>query len=345
VTKRGEKQCGADSSEATEAAARWDARLRAHDCSPEERAQFQKWLHERPENTKEFSTLQRGLELLQAASATHPSLRAMRDRAAAERDRARSWRMLRAVAAILLATIGAAWIALTMQSPDPPDEAPRIASVFQTAIGERSTVQLQDGSEIALDTRSRVEVSYASDRRDIAIAEGRAYFQVAKDASRPFTVDAAGNKIVALGTQFDVRLDADYLYVTLIEGSVEVRPDWVGDNAPPPRRLVPGDRLALDREGGAVTIERADIEKVVSWKEGRILFEDTPLDKVVAEINRYSTAKIVVEDTKLAQLRVNGLFYTDHPEDFLNALTQFLPIRVRIDRTGTAYISQASAQR
>jgi transmembrane sensor len=329
---------------AIEAASRWDARLRAHDCSAQERAQFQDWLNQSPENARQFSLLQRGLEALQAASTTHPSLRAMRDRAAYMRSKARTRARLWTAAAVLAAVvIGGTAVAVQRRDP-PPVEAPRIASVFQTAVGERSTVQLQDGSEISLDTRSKVEVLYASNRRDIEIEEGRAYFRVARDSTRPFTVNAAGSEIVALGTQFDVRLDADYLYVTLIEGSVEVRPHRIATDAPISRRLAPGDRLTLHRTDGTVEVERVDIEKVVSWKEGRILFENAPLDEVVAEINRYSTSKIVVEDAKLAQLRVNGMFYTDQPDHFLHALTQYLPIRVRIDRTGTAYLSQSQAR-
>jgi transmembrane sensor len=323
-------------------AAAWDARLRAHDCSAEERARFQRWLQQSPDNAEQYDSLQRGIEALQAASATHPRLRAMRDHAMAARGRSRGTRIaMRAAAAALLFIIVGVFAAQWRTSPI---EERAIASVFQTAIGERSTVQLQDGSEISLDTRSRVEVAYSAARRSIDIAEGRAYFRVAKDAERPFAVNVAGSEIIAIGTEFDVRLDADYLYVTLIEGRIDVHTAAQTGDASTPRSLAPGQRLIVDRDDGTVSIEKADLEKVVSWKEGKILFEDTPLDEVIAELNRYSNARIVVEDANLAQLRVNGLFHTEDPSHFLQALTQYLPIRLRVKSDGTTYISQGRAR-
>ena len=323
-------------------AAQWDARLRAEDCSAEQRAAFQQWLKDSRENATCYAALQQSIEALQAASVTHPSLRSMRDRAVNTRTRARrTHAFLRAaLAASVLVVVG--WFAT--QSRDPPQIERAVASVFQTAIGERSSVQLQDGSEIALDTRSRVEVTYSAQRRSIDIAEGRAYFSVAKDANRPFAVKAADREIIAIGTEFDVRVDDDHLYVTLIEGRIDVRGQAHGDDVATTQSLTPGQRLTLDRTTGTVTIDQADLEKVVSWKEGKILFEDTPLDEVIAEINRYSSAPIVVEDVKLAQLRVNGLFYTENPSHFLQALAQYLPIRLRVDADGTTYISQARAR-
>jgi transmembrane sensor len=328
-----------------EEAAYWDARVRMEACSADERAEFQRWLDSRPEHSTIWASLQQGIKGLQTASTTHPGLRAMRDRAAATRRRA--WRTritVRAAAVAAIAIIGAA-ASVQWNRENGHAAVERTASAFQTAVGERSSVQLQDGSEVSLDTGSRVEVSYTKRQRTIEVLQGRVYFRVAKDAGRPFVVAAAGRQVVAVGTEFDIRLDANNLFVTLVEGRVDVAkiPLRRGDTSTV-QELTPGERMVVDRSSGRATIARADIEKIVSWRQGKILFENTPLAEAIAEMNRYSAAPIVVADPALDQLQVNGMFYTAQPDNFLRALAQYFSIQLRVAADGSTYLSRQTAR-
>ncbi len=326
-------------------AAYWDARLRSEECSQAERDQFQHWLELDSAHSKAFELLQTGIGTLQSAAKTHPGLRAMRDRAAAARQGTRRSR-LRMRAAAVLAFVGLGGVLAVMQWREPAVPERGVASVFQTAIGERSTVQLQDGSEISLDTSSRVEVTYSKARRAIEIDAGRAFFRVAKDSARPFAVNGAGREIVAVGTEFDVRLDERNLIVTLIEGRVDVfGPGANTSDESTTRTLAPGERMTIDRATGEATIERVDLERTVSWRQGKILFEDTPLDEAVEEMNRYMQAPIRIEDPALRRLRVNGMFYTSQPENFLRALAQYFEFEMRVGANGTTHLSRKRESR
>lgn len=326
-------------------AAYWDARLRSEQCSQAERAEFQRWLELDPTHAEAFELLQMGIGTLQSAAKTNPALRAMRDRAVAVRRGARRSKFtVRAAAALACVCVGGVIAGVQLRESTFVERG--VPSVFQTAVGERSTVQLQDGSEISLDTSSRVEVTYSKARRAIEIDAGRAYFRVAKDALRPFAVDVAGREVVAVGTEFDIRLDERTLVVTLIEGRVDVSASGagVGDRSTT-RTLAPGERMTVDRTTGVATVERADLERTVSWRQGKILFEDTPLDEAVEEMNRYSQTPIVVNDAALRGLRVNGMFYTSQPENFLRALAQYFEVELRIGADGTTYLSRKRESR
>lgn len=99
---------------------------------------------------------------------------------------------------------------------------------YTTGVGEQRSVLLADGSRVTLNTNTRVEVDLTSERRTVRVDGGEAFFEVAKDARRPFVVRALDSEVVALGTAFAVRLgesatQGNALAVTLIEGRVSVR--------------------------------------------------------------------------------------------------------------------------
>ncbi|WP_431286753.1 FecR family protein [Roseateles chitinivorans] len=126
---------------------------------------------------------------------------------------------------------------------------------YATGVGEQRSVVLADGSRLSLNTSTQVDVFLTHERRTVRIVRGEAFFEVAKDANRPFVVQALGSEVVALGTAFAVRLSepgasARGLAVTLIEGRVNVRAGKASSEeaavAPPKElTLVPGERVRL----------------------------------------------------------------------------------------------------
>src|SRR5262249_55156254 len=124
--------------------------------------------------------------------------------------------------------------------------------IFTTAVGERSTVALSDGSSVVLDTQSRIDVAYSPDQRRVRLTSGQAWFQVAHNAGWPFVVEAGDRRITALGTAFDVRLGnrENSVQVTLVEGKVAVEAIQSPlarfiRSAPPASVLSPGDSLVV----------------------------------------------------------------------------------------------------
>lgn len=324
-----------------EDAAFWDSRLRSPACTDADRAAFAEWRDRAPANAEAYEALQGALGSLHAAFDFSAELRSMRDRALEHRPTPR-WRMAAAIAV----SAGLAGAALFLPVGPSPERGLQVssagASAFQTGVGERLTVTLADGSAVTLNTRSRVEVNYAAARRDVKLVSGQAIFEVAKDRSRPFVVTAGTRRVTALGTVFEVRLDGEKVKVTMLEGKVAVeptRPTVLQTLVGPERELVTGEQLVADLDALGSSVSRTDPQAATSWRQGRVVFVDTPLTEAVAEMNRYSATPILVGDASLARFKVNGMFLTNQPLSFVGAVTAYYPIEARADSRGATVLA------
>jgi transmembrane sensor len=191
---------------------------------------------------------------------------------------------------------------------------------YTTGIGEQRLVSLQDGSRLRLDTDTQVKVRYSSAGRRVDLIRGQAFFDVAHDASRPFVVQAGDQAIRALGTRFDVRREGADVRVTLVAGAVEVRRDhqaW---------RLSPGESLAAKGER-VEPPKPVDVSAATSWTSGRLVFRATPLREAAAEVNRYSTDKVVLESPELQEMQVSGVFDVGDTRAFVAAVSDLFNLQ------------------
>lgn len=327
-----------DTKSPADEAARWFSRRR-QTLSAGEEAAFRQWLEADPAHRRAYDEITRAWELA-GETATDPRICAMRSAALMIRPERQRRFPAKAAAVAGVVALGAA-----LGVSDVTDRLmswPQVASTrspqdYQTAVGERTTITLDDGSVVTLNTNSRMRVQYSKARRSVVLLAGQAFFQVEKDPERPFAVLAGNREIIALGTQFDVRFENQAVRVALLEGKVAVRPrntptQEEGDKpeAPaassvPAATLEPGEQL-VTRTDGQTTIAQTDVQNLVSWREGRIRFDNTPLAAAVAEMNRYSRIPIVIEDPRIASIRVSGAFKTGQPASFVAAVTDLLPI-------------------
>lgn len=329
-----------------ETAAYWAVRLSSPDCTPEDRCGFETWRRADPEHQEAFNRQQRGAAFVDR-NVAHPILQALAEEVRAETEpglfHKSRWKFT-AIAASLLLAIGISTVLVTSSFKN--NGGTQLADnieAYETAIGERSTITLADGTALTLNTNSRVEVDFKAEQRDIKLLRGQALFEVAKDINRPFVVRAGDQRIVALGTAFDVRFDdAVGVQVTLIEGSVSV--DDVL-KAPPTNssplatkdfngtiELRPGERLIAKGDTEREVL-KADIEEVTSWRDGRLVFRKKLLPAVIAEMNRYSAQQLVLsDDERLKEMTVSGVFSTGRASGFVYALETMQPLKA--ERTG-----------
>jgi len=218
-------------------------------------------------------------------------------------------------------------------------------NAYATKVGEQRLVVLEDGSRMLLNTNTRLRVDFASAQRTVDVSSGEAFFEVAKDARRPFVVRIAGTEVVAVGTAFSVRYARsahapDELAVTLVEGQVKVRAagDKVGTALAPEHAVLmrAGERLRLDRQPRnalvpvVARVDRPDVERVMAWKRNEAVFDDTSLAEAVAEMNRYNRTPIVLLDgLESAGLRVSGQYSTSDSTGFANAVAALHGLAVR----------------
>lgn len=312
----------------------WLVRLQSPACTPQDHVAFEKWKGADPANKEAYERLRRGNSMMDRLLA-EPEILAMAEEACAETRPSFWWvgnLRVAAVAASLMLVIGLSFVVLTRSESVP--EVPTIAElaapepkVFATAIGQRSTITLLDNSEVTLNVDSQIEVAFEDDERRIILTKGQAYFKVAKDETRPFVVVANDRRIIAVGTEFDVRFrEEGKVEVTLIEGRVDVElfANAVSGEHSNDRleilSLRPGEKL-IDTEISAPSIASAKVADETSWMTGKLIFRDRPLPEVVAELNLYSSKKIVLgSDPRINGLKVSGVFRTGRAYTFVGAL-------------------------
>jgi len=195
--------------------------------------------------------------------------------------------------------------------------------------------ELPDGSFIELNTASQVEVDYSAGERNLRLLRGEAVFTVAKDADRPFVVTAGKSRVVALGTVFSVRKSDVDARVVLFEGSVRVDKEN-GAGGAKSARLAPGDEVTI-KPNRPFSITKAQLSPAASWRDGRLVFEQTPLRDVLAEFNRYSVQQHVLGDPGLGDFLVSGTFRIKSSEHFAATLEAGFPVLVRAHSDGAMF--------
>jgi len=230
----------------------------------------------------------------------------------------------RAIAAVLVAgVVGAAGGLAIMNQGE----------VYRTGLGERRVVMLKDGSVLSLDAMSRVSVRYTKNERRLELQQGQARFDVAHDASRPFSVVARNREVIATGTAFNIDMVSPEVRVTLIEGRVLVLPRAPSllRQEPPARKTIElraGQSLVVKPAATADLVEQTDLAQATAWQQGQLLFDDEPLGQAVERVNRYTERKIVVADAKAAALPITGAFNAGDVKAFLEAVDEFHPVQV-----------------
>lgn len=319
-------------------AARWVARrsqgaLRAH-----EQAEFDAWLMSDPLHQAAFDRAAGAYETA-GVFAPAPEILAMRREALAMNaqpsDR-RPW-IIAAAACLALLLFGAWRLSDELfVVPNPPMETAESSATpgaprdhYATQVGERLTATLSDGSTLTLNTASEVRIRYSDAARRIELVRGQAFFTVAHRADWPFLVEAGGQSVRALGTQFEVRRDGRSLEVVLVEGRVAVGETRALSRGDLSRavELQAGERLVA--APGAYEVAPVNAQAATSWRSGRVLFSATPLGEAVAEINRYRARPLVIEDPAVAALEISGAFRTADAQSFGEALATTVPVEER----------------
>lgn len=299
--------------------ARWDARAEA---------ELQAWLAADTAHRVAFLRVQSAWEQADRLKALGPGRAdtpadpalalALRPRAPAPAPAPRrAWRQRAAgLAAVLVLGVlaGGAWWRSGAESAD-----------YRTALGRLDTVALSDGSVATLGSDSRIRVQLDRAGRRVELAQGEGYFEVAKDAARPFVVTAAGHSVTAVGTAFSVRREGDDVRVVVTEGTVRLAPAGDPDAA---GTLLPAGSVASTR-GDGVLVRRQpldDVARLVDWRSGYLVFQDSPLSAAAAEFNRYNARRLEIGDPAAGALRVGGSFRWDHLDTFVALLEAGFPV-------------------
>lgn len=237
--------------------------------------------------------------------------------------RGSSWKQARfaSVAAVVILAVSVAWLWRQYDAEE--------TAHFYTGVGGIKEVSLADGTTATLGSGSELQVTLSRHLRQIHLERGEAYFDVAHDAAREFEVHAGGQRVVAVGTRFAVRHDADELRVVVTEGAVRLEP---AEREAASSELLTGGMIATVRNGGDVDLQQLSVdraEELLSWREGFLVFRNTPLSEVVAEFNRYNSRKLVIADPAIAEVPIGGNFRWTNTDAFVRLLEQGFDVRAQ----------------
>jgi transmembrane sensor len=197
---------------------------------------------------------------------------------------------------------------------------------YDTDLGEIRRVPLSDGSVVAINTQSAVEVSMQRDAREVTLTRGEAWFKVAHDKTRPFIVSAGRIRVRAVGTAFSVRRHDDGADVQVTEGLVET---WTVGEEERRIQLAAGSKAYVAAyEPPKIVQSSADVERSLAWREGQIVLEGESLDEAAAQFNRYNARKLVISDPGLAAEKLVGQFRATDPQTFAEAVATTLGAQV-----------------
>jgi transmembrane sensor len=222
---------------------------------------------------------------------------------------------------------------------------------YTTSVGEQRSIELSDGSAIAINAQSSVRVVFSANARDVYLNRGQAMFTVAKDPIRPFRVHVVGSRsddrsagkaavIQALGTKFDVRRLADRINVAVVEGVVQIRSDdraraldaalsEIGELA----KVAAGQAVSIESTGLITPPAPINLSDISAWQQRRLVFADNTLEEITEEFRRYNRApRIRIEDDELRTQRFSGVFDADYPEALLMYLAS--DSSIIMDRNG-----------
>lgn len=187
---------------------------------------------------------------------------------------------------------------------------------ISTATGERRKLQLAKDLTVELNTQTSVSVAEHDGNHEIRLFKGQAVIAAALPVGKRVTVVAGEGRASAQTAQFDIRdRGSEGVCVTCIAGAVDVEQKGAA------RQLAAGEQLVYGDAGISQPV-RVDPEVVAAWQKGMLVFHDQPMRVVIAEVNRYRSGRIMINNDALAERSVDAIFYLDRMGDVVTQVQQ-----------------------
>ena len=250
----------------------------------EERSKIADWVKGSATNLKDYMALRRMYDKILVSEI---------DAEGGVRTSKNKWRR-RLLAGISIAASVAVLAGLFLHRTNVQSESGQFnIHTVTSPVGQQTHTILSDGTQVWLNSNSVMEVVDMSCSERRIRLQGEAYLDVARDESRPFSVETEKMVVTVLGTEFDVNSYGKIHSVVLVNGKVKVTDTQEGTSL----ELNPGHRFEFDTETGEKNVMEVDTENFVSWTNGYLKFESVPLKQLILQLQDfYGIATTVAED-------------------------------------------------
>jgi len=342
-----------DPRKAREDASLWLARL-DRGLTDDERSGLRDWLRDAVNNRAflEMGKLWRGLDIISVLSELFPLNPEVLN---PQPRRSFPSVALAAITAACISALGTLMLAgdapWSMFDPRRPPPRPVYSETWRTTVGEKRVATLADGTIVTLNTGSRIVVFYAPLARDIYLSYGEVTFEVGHDTARPFNVHAGKRVMQASGSIFNVRVfPDDNVELTVTSGQVKVlyepqrplnTPERLRDDFMHVDTTVTAQEMALVEPTIQTVrkLEANELDSRLAWQRGELIFQGEPLERVLAEVGRYTDTQFVIADDKLHDIRVGGYFKIGDIDGLLASLRKNFLIESARDEEGRVLLT------
>ncbi|MGU9849619.1 FecR family protein [Pseudomonas koreensis] len=277
----------------------------------EQTRQFHAWLAADPLNAEAFAKAQAiwdGPQVVQCAQ----SLAAKPAKVTVLKRLRPHWKPLATAAVLILGLFSFSNLPMRLQAD------------HLTVVGERQRLQLEDGSRVLLNTNSAFSSTINERQRVARLYQGEAFFEVASNRGQPLEIDAGPVQASVRDTAFAVRYLDGVAQVNVQRGDVDLRATHNDARV----RLSAGESIRIGPNGFDHPA-KLDTATDLAWVQGRLIFENCPLDKVLAELRRYYPGWIINTNEQLADVNVTGNYRLDQPLDVVRSLAHITSARLQ----------------
>ena len=207
-----------------------------------------------------------------------------------------------------------------------------VYNTINVPVGGEYRLTLSDGTKVFLNSMTALKypVQFGQDKREVELV-GEAYFEVKKNAAKPFVVNTKEMKVEVLGTSFNVNAykDSKNTVTTLVEGKVKISHPLNGEDD---QILNPNEQAVMDNLTGKILLCKVDVSNYVSWKDGQIVFYDMPLEDIMVLLTRWYSAKVFYMNPEVRSIRFSGsLDKYDEIGKFIDIIEATQEVNVKIN--------------
>lgn len=289
-----------------------------NDWSEQDEAEFQSWLQQSAAHKAAFWRLEYGYARLDRMRALQP--RALRIK--------RRYPVVAAITAFAATVASFGYVGYFLYIREA--SAKLATAAYSTQFGQIKTIELADGSSVALNSDSRVRVLEGEGQRLLWLDRGEAYFEVTSNERRPFVVHAGVGEVTVLGTKFTVSRNAGVTKVAVLEGRVRI--GRMQRKQAGALILTPGEIGITD--GNFLRASPANLERLrddIAWRRGMVTFEDTRVAEAADAFNRYNQRKLIISDPAAEDIRIGGSFRLGNAEGFARLLSTAYGLETQIN--------------
>jgi transmembrane sensor len=196
------------------------------------------------------------------------------------------------------------------------------AADYRTGTGQQRQITLPGDVAIDMNTQTSIALRSAENGGGrIELIAGEAVISAPSTASNPFTVLAAGVRVIAAGARVNVRCDSGFVCVTCVTREVRVECGAAQLILPVGKQVIYSDH----RLGQPVAV---DLSRVTAWQDGIVIFDATPVTLVIEEINRYRAGRVILTSAALGRERFSARFRIEKIDGVVNQIAQVFGARV-----------------